>query len=149
MGDYTDLCKDVSCTITNLIYICYIALGENFIHSYGRLVHSQQVFTRKEELLPPDGISGPGKMECTRAKAKATFALYGIGIGTRPATDLFYRIINNDHERDTLLFKKSNVDKFQNAEGFCTIIATTYFYLFLWPGEFPLNMNYINYMLEF
>ena len=81
-------------------------------------------------------------MECIRAKAQAHFALYGQRIGTSPATDLFYRNVDDDPERDTLMFETSNVNQFQNTEGFCTIFYNTHFHLFLWPGELPININY-------
>ena len=115
-----------------------IVLGGNFIHSYGRLVHFQQVITRRDQLLPPDDIRGPGKMECTRKKAVVYFSLEGIIIGRDPTNNLFYRNFEKDSQRDHLMFRTSNLNQFQNTEGYCTIMSTSYFYLFLLPGEYPL-----------
>ena len=114
-----------------------IVLGGNFIHSYGRLVHFQRVITRRELLLPPDDMRGLGKMECTRKKVVTYFALHRNGIVRNPAGQ-FYRNIENDNERDNLQFQIYNLNDFQNTGGFCTIKSTTYFYLFLLPGEYPL-----------
>ena len=106
------------------------------MHSYGRLVHSQQVITRKDQLLLPGDIRGPGKIECTRTKQRAYFALHRTGIHRNAEQGLFYRNVRTDHERDTLMFRTSNMNRIKNTMGFCTIIDETFFYLFLLPGKY-------------
>ena len=116
----------------------HIVLGGNFIHSYGRLVHSQQVITRRDQLLPPGDVRGPGKMECTRTRQRVYFALKKRGIGRNGGNAIFYRNVENDCERDTIQFRTSDVNRIRNTQGFCTVRGETFFYLFLLPGEFSL-----------
>ena len=67
--------------INNLI----IVIGGHVIHSYGRLVHSQYVITRGDQLLPPGNETGPGRMDCIRTGPEtARFQFKGGKGGEQP-----------------------------------------------------------------
>ena len=113
-----------------------IALGGQVIHSYGRLVHFEQVITRVEQLLPPGHVTGTGRLNCTRTKPEpAGIALSNIGIGTNPARNPIYRSIENDDQKDTIFIWESFLDNLRNAEGYCTNHYDNRFYLALSPGK--------------
>ena len=52
-----------------------IVIGGHVIHSYGRLVHHNQVITKGDQLLPPGDGTEPGRMDCIRT-ATETLVLY-------------------------------------------------------------------------
>ena len=102
-----------------------MVLGGNYIHSYGRLVHSQQVITRVDQLLPPGNISGPGRMDCIRTKPEpAVIVLNGTSIGTNPARDPVYQSIENDEEINTVFLIQTIL--FGNFEKYIWILRKLY-----------------------
>ena len=115
--------------MNNLIVI----IGGHVIHSYGRLVQSEHVITRGDQLLPPGNVTGPGRMDCIRtAPETASFALSFSG-GQPPNNNLVNRSDGADDQMATLFFNQPYVsmNTFKNVEGSCG----TYFYLYLISGN--------------
>ena len=113
----------------------HILLEGNLIHSYGRLIHSQHIITRVDQVLPPGYTTGTGRMDCTRTKPEpVAIVLNGTSIGTNPERDPVYRIIENDSQQDTIFFKPYYMDNLSITGGYCTNEHNSYFYLALSPG---------------
>ena len=109
-----------------------IVIGGHVIHSYGRLVHHNQVITKGDQLLPPGDGTGPGRMDCIRpAPEIARFDV--IFVGGQPSNNLVNQSDGGDDQMATLFFKRSylSMNTFKNLEGPCG----TYFYLYLLPGN--------------
>ena len=113
-----------------------IAIGGRVIHSYGRLVHFEHVITRGDQLVPPDDVTGPGRMDCiTTAPETASFRFDN----PMPSANFVYQRVEDppNPQMATLLFNRSylSMNSFENAEGFC-VRTLTFFYIFLLPGTY-------------
>ena len=109
-------------------------IGGHVIHSYGRLVHREHVITRRDQLLPPGDVTGPGRMDCiTTAPETARFILDN----PLPSTNFVYQGVEDppNPQMATLLFNRSylSMNSFENAEGIC-VKTLTFFYIFLLEG---------------
>ena len=109
-----------------------IVIGGHVIHSYGRLVHHNQVITKGDQLLPPGDGTGPGRMDCIRA-APETAHFDVAFVGGQPPDNLVNRSDGGDDQMATLIFNRSylSMNTFKNLEGSCG----TYLYLYLSPGN--------------
>ena len=117
--------------LKNLIII----IGGHVIHSYGRLVHSQYVITRGDQLLPPVNGTGPGRMDCIRtAPETARFIFKGGKGGKPPNNNLVNQSVEDDHQMATLFFNQAylSMNNF-TAEYSCQ--DDTYILFYLSPGE--------------
>ena len=116
--------------MNNLIII----IGGYVVHSYGRLVHHEHVITRGDQVLPPFGVTGPGRMDCIRnAQVPARFGFDG----TSPPNNLVNQSVGDGDQMDILLFNQSylSMDNFNNVEGFCRgVNRNPFFYLYLSQG---------------
>ena len=109
-----------------------IVIGGHVIHSYGRLVHSQHVITRGDQLLSPGDGTGPGRMDCIRtAPETASFRLFG---GDEPPNNLLNRSDEDDDQMATLFFNRAylSMNTF-TAEYSCQ--DDTYILFYLSPGN--------------
>ena len=107
-----------------------IVIGGHVIHSYGRLVHFNQVITRGDQLLPPGDGTGPGRMDCIRtAPETARFRFFG---GEQPY-NIVYQSVEDDDQMATLFFNRTylSINTF-TAECTC---QDTYFLFYLSPGN--------------
>ena len=108
-----------------------IVIGGHVIHSYGRLVHSQHVITRGDQLLPPGNETAPGRMDCIiTASETARFQFFG---GDQP-NNLVYQSDEDDDQMTTLFFNRAylSMNTF-TAEYSCQ--NDTYFLFYLSPGN--------------
>ena len=112
--------------------ISFIVIGGHVIHSYGRLVHHEHVITRGDQLLPPDDVAGPGRMDCIRTAPET--ARWNVAfVGGQPPNNSVNNSDGGDDQMATLFFNRSylSTNTFKNAEGYCG----EYFYLYLIPGN--------------
>ena len=111
-----------------------IVIGGYVVHSYGRLVHHEHVITRGDQVLPPFGVTGPGRMDCIiNAQVPARFGFDG----TSPPNNLVNQSVEDGDQMDILLFNQSylSMDNFNNVEGFCRgMNRNPFFYLYLSQG---------------
>ena len=83
-----------------------IIIGGHVIHSYGRLVHHNQVITKGDQLLPPGDGTEPGRMDCIRTEPGT--AHFDVAfIGGQPPNNLVNQSDGGDDQMATLIFSRS------------------------------------------
>ena len=114
-----------------------IVIGGHVIHSYGRLVHSHNVITRGDQLLPPGIETAPGRMDCIITAPETARFEFG---GGEPPTSFVSQIDDDDDKMDTLFFNRSHLSI--NTEGYCQgANSDSYFMLGLLPGKLLLILG--------
>ena len=112
-----------------------IVIGGHAVHSYGRLVHYNQVITKGDQLLPPGNGTEPGRMDCKRT---ATETPHFVFFGGDPPSNLVNQSVEDGDRMATLFFKRSylSMNTSKNVEGSCEGgNRNTYFYIYLLPGN--------------
>ena len=112
--------------------LCYFliecVLGGKVVHSYGRLILNEAVISDRQQLQPPNNVSGNGRIECRVINGEAKFNYFGYDVSTDTSKDV-YRT-GDDGESNAVVIKQ----KARNfaMEGKC---AGLFHYLFLKNGE--------------
>ena len=109
----------------------FIIIGGHVIHSYGRLVHSQHVITRGDQLLPPGNETAPGRMDCIRtAPETARFKFFG----AKQPNNLVHQSVDDGDQMDTLFFNRAYLSTNDFTEEY-NCQDDTYILLYLSPGN--------------